>query len=44
MTALDLPEATAAAPDVAAALRARGVVDVDDSTLTRALYSADASL
>lgn len=43
MTAPDR-SAAAAAPDVAAALRARGVGDVDDSTLTRALYSADASL
>ncbi|NYD43372.1 FAD/FMN-containing dehydrogenase/Fe-S oxidoreductase [Nocardioides panaciterrulae] len=32
------------APDVVAELRARGVADVDDSTLTRALYSSDASL
>jgi len=30
--------------DVVAALRARGVEDVDDSSLTRALYSTDASL
>ncbi|MGB0102292.1 MAG: FAD-binding oxidoreductase, partial [Nocardioides sp.] len=30
--------------DLAAALRRRGVSDVDDSTLTRALYSSDASL
>lgn len=33
-----------AAPDLVAALRRRGVSDVDDSTLTRALYSSDASL
>jgi len=31
-------------PDLVAALRHRGVSDVDDSTLTRALYSSDASL
>ncbi|GAA4377222.1 FAD-binding and (Fe-S)-binding domain-containing protein [Nocardioides caricicola] len=31
-------------PDLVAALRDRGVTDVDDSTLTRALYSSDASL
>ncbi len=30
--------------DLVAALRARGLTDVDDSTLTRALYSSDASL
>ncbi|KQW42536.1 oxidoreductase [Nocardioides sp. Root1257] len=30
--------------DLLAALRERGVSDVDDSTLTRALYSSDASL
>jgi FAD/FMN-containing dehydrogenase/Fe-S oxidoreductase len=30
--------------DLLAALRAAGVADADDSTLTRALYSADASL
>ncbi|HET9419664.1 MAG TPA: FAD-binding and (Fe-S)-binding domain-containing protein [Nocardioides sp.] len=30
--------------DLAAELRRRGVTDVDDSTLTRALYSSDASL
>ncbi|MFN8190166.1 MAG: FAD-binding and (Fe-S)-binding domain-containing protein [Nocardioidaceae bacterium] len=30
--------------DLAAALRGRGVTDVDDSVLTRALYAADASL
>jgi len=30
--------------DLLAELRRRGVTDVDDSTLTRALYSADASL
>jgi FAD/FMN-containing dehydrogenase/Fe-S oxidoreductase len=33
-----------AAGDIAADLRRAGVVDVDDSTLTRALYSTDASL
>jgi FAD/FMN-containing dehydrogenase/Fe-S oxidoreductase len=32
------------APDLVAALRRHGVDDVDDSTLARALYSADASL
>ena len=31
-------------PDLLAELRRRGVSDVDDSTLTRALYSSDASL
>jgi len=31
-------------PDLVAALRRRGVTDVDDSTLARALYSSDASL
>jgi FAD/FMN-containing dehydrogenase/Fe-S oxidoreductase len=31
-------------PDLVAALRQRGVTDVDDSTLARALYSSDASL
>jgi FAD/FMN-containing dehydrogenase/Fe-S oxidoreductase len=31
-------------PDLVAALRRRGVSDVDDSVLTRALYSSDASL
>ena len=30
--------------DLLAALRAAGVADADDSTLARALYSADASL
>jgi len=30
--------------DLVASLRSRGVSDVDDSTLTRALYSSDASL
>jgi FAD/FMN-containing dehydrogenase/Fe-S oxidoreductase len=30
--------------DLVAALRSRGISDVDDSTLTRALYSSDASL
>ena len=33
-----------AATDLVAELRRRGVSDVDDSTLTRALYSSDASL
>lgn len=33
-----------AAPDLVAELRRRGVADVDDSPLTRALYSSDASL
>ncbi len=32
------------APDLVASLRRRGVSDVDDSVLTRALYSSDASL
>ena len=36
--------AAAGATDVVAALRRRGVNDVDDSTLARALYSTDASL
>ena len=31
-------------PELVAALRSRGLSDVDDSTLTRALYSSDASL
>jgi FAD/FMN-containing dehydrogenase/Fe-S oxidoreductase len=31
-------------PDLLAELRRRGVADADDSTLTRALYSSDASL
>jgi FAD/FMN-containing dehydrogenase/Fe-S oxidoreductase len=31
-------------PDLVAELRRRGVTDADDSTLTRALYSSDASL
>jgi FAD/FMN-containing dehydrogenase/Fe-S oxidoreductase len=35
---------TSAARDITAELRLAGVVDVDDSTLTRALYSSDASL
>ncbi|QIG41418.1 FAD-binding protein [Nocardioides anomalus] len=35
---------TSGAPDLVAELRRRGVSDVDDSTLTRALYSSDASL
>ena len=39
-----LAVADAAGSDVAAALRARGVSDVDDSALTRSLYAADASL
>lgn len=33
-----------ALPDLVQALRRRGVTDVDDSTLARALYSSDASL
>ena len=33
-----------ATPDLVAELRRRGVADVDDSTLARALYSSDASL
>ena len=33
-----------ATPDLVQELRRRGVADVDDSTLTRALYSSDASL
>ncbi|WP_284532296.1 FAD-binding and (Fe-S)-binding domain-containing protein [Nocardioides sp. T2.26MG-1] len=33
-----------AVPDLVGELRRRGVSDVDDSTLTRALYSSDASL
>ena len=36
--------AAGASGEVVAALRARGLADVDDSTLTRALYSTDASL
>jgi FAD/FMN-containing dehydrogenase/Fe-S oxidoreductase len=36
--------ATSAAQEVTAELRRVGVADVDDSTLTRALYSTDASL
>ena len=32
------------APDVVAALAARGVGDVDDSDLARTLYSSDASV
>ena len=35
---------TATTPDLVQELRRRGVVDVDDSPLTRALYSSDASL
>ena len=35
---------TAASADLVAELRKRGVTDVDDSTLARALYSSDASL
>jgi FAD/FMN-containing dehydrogenase len=35
---------TASSADVVAELRRRGVTDVDDSVLTRALYSSDASL
>src|SRR4051812_30616611 len=37
-------EVTAASSDLLAELRKRGVTDVDDSVLTRALYSSDASL
>ncbi|MET0448909.1 MAG: FAD-binding and (Fe-S)-binding domain-containing protein [Aeromicrobium sp.] len=40
MTVLD----TATATDVTAELRRAGVTDVDDSSITRALYSTDASL
>ena len=35
---------TPAAPDLVAELRRRGVADLDDSPLARALYSSDASL
>lgn len=35
---------TAVALDLAAELRSRGIADVDDSTLAKALYSSDASL
>ena len=35
---------TAASADLVAELRKRGLTDVDDSVLTRALYSSDASL
>ena len=35
---------TAGSADLAAELRKRGLTDVDDSVLTRALYSSDASL
>jgi FAD/FMN-containing dehydrogenase/Fe-S oxidoreductase len=38
------PSEAAAAADVAAALRAAGVGEVDDSLLARSLYSSDASL
>ncbi len=44
MTAPLLDHRGQAAGDVVAALRQAGVRDVDDSTLTRALYSSDASL
>ena len=37
-------DVTQTPPDLVAALRRRGISDVDDSTLTRALYSSDASL
>jgi FAD/FMN-containing dehydrogenase/Fe-S oxidoreductase len=37
-------DAAANSKDVVAELRSRGVTDVDDSTLARALYSSDASL
>ncbi len=36
--------ATGAAVDVVAALRGRGLTDVDDTALTRGMYSTDASL
>ena len=39
-----MSEGLPAAPDLVAELRRRGVTDVDDSTLARALYSSDASL
>ena len=39
MTTVDLTQS-----DLAAELRGRGLTDVDDSTLARALYSSDASL
>jgi FAD/FMN-containing dehydrogenase/Fe-S oxidoreductase len=38
------PTGTAATADVVAELRRRGLADVDDSSLARALYSTDASL
>ncbi len=44
MTVQALPGESTAAADVAAALRRHGLTDVDDSSLTRALYSTDASL
>lgn len=44
MTASLLDPRGNAAGDVVAALRRAGVCDVDDSSLTRALYSSDASL
>ena len=37
-------DVTQTPPDLVAELRRRGISDVDDSTLTRALYSSDASL
>ena len=39
-----MTEAPASSADLVAELRRRGVTDVDDSTLARALYSSDASL
>ncbi len=44
MTASLLDSARQGSGDVVAALRRAGVRDVDDSSLTRALYSSDASL
>ena len=44
MTAIAPEPTRVPAGDVVAALRRRGVADVDDSTLARALYSTDASL
>lgn len=41
---LSNPAAASAVGDVVAALRARGVAEVDDSATTRAVYSTDASL
>ncbi|MFT4289480.1 FAD-binding and (Fe-S)-binding domain-containing protein [Nocardioides sp.] len=39
-----MADVTAVAVDLAAELRSRGIGEVDDSTLARALYSSDASL